>query len=246
MKSILKTLKGTVTGSVTYKGKEWTRIAGSGQVDVKGYVVSGSAQLGYEGSTWGTLSVDGKLGKAGAMKAALTRQSDGKTLLGTALDWSGSPVYEQVRNLDWSSDGARCDYTAKDACVAAASRPPPPPPPQFMILQGSSGGSGSGAGIGNRTSRASSCVVIGNCVMSGNVARGDYQYGSNERCSIRPLKHGYITATQFDTESCCDKLTINGYKVFKGSAGPWNEYVDQFSTIDWRSDVSVQRLIATW
>ena len=63
-------------------------------------------------------------------------------------------------------------------------------------------------------------------------------YGDNEVCDITGFS-GTLTTSTFNTESCCDKLTVNGY-VFKGSmaANPYGTIVVS-GLMTWRSDGSI-------
>ena len=63
-------------------------------------------------------------------------------------------------------------------------------------------------------------------------------YGDNEVCDITGFS-GTLTTSTFNTESCCDKLTVNGY-VFKGSMAA-NHYgtIVVSGLMTWRSDGSI-------
>ena len=132
MHSVLKTLKGTMTGSVTYDGHEWTRISGNGQLDVKGFGVSGTAQLGYKGAPWGTLSVDGnlspKIWPSGKLSIIAAPNSGGEAPIEVGTSWdialhhfsikAGAVLHlAQLVNFNASTDvGCSQSSAANGAC----------------------------------------------------------------------------------------------------------------------------------
>jgi len=87
-------------------------------------------------------------------------------------------------------------------------------------------------------------VVSGSCTFDANNCltdgSGNYNYASSESCSIGVLNGGVLTATEFDTESRYDYLTINGI-TYSGSDGPNNINVAAGSTISWASDTGINR-----
>merc|ERR1712100_332913 len=70
----------------------------------------------------------------------------------------------------------------------------------------------------------------------GSDGYGDY--GNNEHCTIKALRYFSITATEFDTESGCDHLTIGGSR-YSGSQGPRGLPLAQGTELVWSSDHSV-------
>ena len=78
---------------------------------------------------------------------------------------------------------------------------------------------------------------------SGELESSESRYGNNERCSLRLSSPGTLVASQFNTESCCDRLTVRdgaSEEIFRGSTGPDNLVVTD-ATISWRSDGSIVR-----
>jgi hypothetical protein len=76
------------------------------------------------------------------------------------------------------------------------------------------------------------CVIDGSCATSPGFPSG---YGNNEECSITVEAAGYMTATTFVTESCCDKLTVDD-SDYSGSTGPFNQLVPSGAAVEWKSD----------
>ena len=65
------------------------------------------------------------------------------------------------------------------------------------------------------------CTVYDNCVRSPNYPSA---YGYSESCTITPTSRAVgqlLSATAFNTESCCDKLIVNG-ATYQGTIGPSN------------------------
>jgi len=85
-------------------------------------------------------------------------------------------------------------------------------------------------------SGASFCQIDAN----GCATDGAGEHGDDEACSIRASAAGTLTATQFDTESCCDRVNISG-TLYRGSTGPDGVAVAAGSTFTWLSDHSVTR-----
>ena len=83
-------------------------------------------------------------------------------------------------------------------------------------------------------SGASYCHIVdeGLCVTDGSG-----YYGNYESCVFRPLMKFTLSTEEFETESCCDSLTVNGHK-YSGSSGPEGVKVDSDSAFVWRSDSS--------
>ena len=90
------------------------------------------------------------------------------------------------------------------------------------------------------------CVVQGNCVCSSNYegaecgaipGPGITQYANSEVCEVTFSKSATLHVHHFETESCCDKLTVGGIS-YVGTAGPANGV--SASSLSWASDSSVQ------
>ena len=90
------------------------------------------------------------------------------------------------------------------------------------------------------TAGAASCQTTTNTFGQSCVGDGIGNYGSNERCTVQVLAAGALTATEFNTERCCDYLNISGTQ-YNGTAGPQNVVVAENETFTWRSDFSVHR-----
>ena len=84
-------------------------------------------------------------------------------------------------------------------------------------------------------SGAEFCTIVegGRCVTEGKGV-----YGNNEACIIKTLRTLAVTATEFETESCCDHLTIAG-TPYNGGSGPQALPLDQGTELVWTSDGSV-------
>ena len=86
------------------------------------------------------------------------------------------------------------------------------------------------------TAGSSFCQIDANgCATDGAGAHGNY-----EACTIRVGAAGTLTATQFDTETGYDYITIGGIR-YEGSTGPTGVAVAAGSTFTWLSDGSVTR-----
>ena len=86
------------------------------------------------------------------------------------------------------------------------------------------------------TSGANFCQIDAN----GCATDGEGAHGNGEACTVRVAAAGFVTATQFDTESCCDRVTIGG-TPYRGLTGPNGVAVAAGSLFTWRSDGSVTR-----
>jgi hypothetical protein len=84
------------------------------------------------------------------------------------------------------------------------------------------------------TSGSRYCQIDAN----GCVTEGVGIYGNGENCNIRSVVAGFLTATEFDTEACCDKVTI-GANEYSGTEGPRDIPIEAGSTFTWRTDGSV-------
>ena len=81
------------------------------------------------------------------------------------------------------------------------------------------------------------CTVSGPCLYSRNFPG---TYLDNEQCSFTPYSTtvGMVLNTfSFQTESCCDKLTVNGVQ-YQGNIGPSNVVLGS-GAITWYTDSSV-------
>jgi hypothetical protein len=85
-------------------------------------------------------------------------------------------------------------------------------------------------------------VIEGPCTLTDGgrcVGRLDGWYDNYEYCTITVSGAGTIgTCPVFDTESCCDSLTIDGYS-HSGSDCPQYTTVNEYSEIYWSTDSSV-------
>ena len=70
------------------------------------------------------------------------------------------------------------------------------------------------------------------------VSDGVGNHANNERCTVRAIRSLYATATYFQTESCCDRITI-GTSQYAGTTGPANVQMAAGATMSWSSDGSV-------
>ena len=81
------------------------------------------------------------------------------------------------------------------------------------------------------------CVVNGSCV-----AR--HAYNHDEACVITAVASGFVSAPQFETEKCCDKLTFGANTSafseleWSGIEGPANVPVVAGDTFRWSTDRS--------
>ena len=84
------------------------------------------------------------------------------------------------------------------------------------------------------TSGANFCQIDAN----GCATDGEGAHGNGEACTISVTAAGFVTATQFDTESGYDYVAIGGTR-YQGRAGPNGVAVAAGSFFTWRSDGSV-------
>ena len=90
---------------------------------------------------------------------------------------------------------------------------------------------------------STSFTVVGPCTVNGACARSpNYpsKYGSSQSCTITPTSLAVVqllSTTAFNTESCCDKLIVNG-ATYSGTIGPSNVLLGSAS-FTWSSDGSV-------
>lgn len=85
-----------------------------------------------------------------------------------------------------------------------------------------------------------SCQISsdGNCVSSPNYPAA---YDDTSTCTIQALRStDSLSVHQFDTETCCDKLTI-GSTEYKGSSGPDGVSLTSGTVLSWYSDKSVTK-----
>ena len=115
--------------------------------------------------------------------------------------------------------------------------PPPPPAPSppvhvahpddfFRIL--------------SRSSNARCAITNGGtCITDGS---GGGNYANNEGCVFEALRNTVLTVSEFDTESCCDRLSYGGVR-FSGSGSSSLEgmRLDSGSTLQWITDSSIVR-----
>ena len=87
------------------------------------------------------------------------------------------------------------------------------------------------------------CVQQGDCVCSSNypgeactaTSVPEGQYGNSEECEVTFARPVTLSVHLFETESCCDKVSVNG-EDYKGMVGP--DGVDT-SSLSFSSDLSV-------
>lgn len=70
------------------------------------------------------------------------------------------------------------------------------------------------------------------------VSEGSGTYENNAQCLIRTQQALIINAAAFNTESCCDHLSVEG-RQYSGTIGPENVRLTEGVTISWSSDASV-------
>ena len=73
---------------------------------------------------------------------------------------------------------------------------------------------------------------------NGCATDGAGEHGNDEACTVQVNQAGYLTATEFDTESGYDYVTIGGTR-YEGRNGPYGVAVGAGSTFQWQSDHSV-------
>ena len=86
-------------------------------------------------------------------------------------------------------------------------------------------------------SGAAYCQVTngGTCVTD-----GAGNHGNAERCTVQATSALYATATHFNTERCCDHVTIDGTR-YSGTTGPVNVAMAAGDTLAWYADGSITR-----
>ena len=85
----------------------------------------------------------------------------------------------------------------------------------------------------------------GNCVCSSNypgdecaaTSTAEGQYSASQSCQVAFVGSVVLQVHLFDTESCCDKMTVGGIQ-YKGTAGPDGVSASSLSFV---SDYSVQK-----
>ena len=77
----------------------------------------------------------------------------------------------------------------------------------------------------------------GACVRSANFPQA---YGTGESCTIGVASPVEITVNAFETENCCDKLTVNGVQ-YSGYSGPPDGTILDGGNIIWYTDFSVTK-----
>ena len=83
------------------------------------------------------------------------------------------------------------------------------------------------------TAGASFCQIDAN----GCATDGAGEHGNDEECTVQVNQAGYLTATEFETESSYDYVTIDGTR-YEGLIGPHGVVVSAGSTFQWQSDGS--------
>ena len=78
------------------------------------------------------------------------------------------------------------------------------------------------------TAGATFCQIDAN----GCATDGAGEHGNNEECTIHVNQAGYLTATEFDTESCCDYVTIGGTRYQGYNVGPYGVAVSAGSAFN--------------
>ena len=144
---------------------------------------------------------------------------------GTHADYSPPAVQEGIVT-QWSALASVEPHRVSAAYSSisnAAPSPPPPPENLFRITSGSDGCSLSNDGT---------CVTD-----------GIGSYSNNERCTIEATAAVTLRVDAFDTESCCDRITIRSvqYSGSSTSDGPAGVRMSAGETMTWRSDGSVTR-----
>ena len=179
-----------------------------------GTATGGRLEVRIDGR-WGTVCGDG-FGAEDALAACRTLG-----FVATELSTPGKPQHK-----------CACHATVFPPCgnFDALTCPPLTAPPA-MLFVASHACCGVGLAV---TSGASYCSVDAR----GCATDGTGEHGNNEACTIRVGAAGTLTATQFDTESCCDQVTI-GATRYNGSTGPYGVVVAAGSTFTWISDYSV-------
>jgi hypothetical protein len=81
-----------------------------------------------------------------------------------------------------------------------------------------------------------SCRAIGSCIYSTNFPS---EYSTNEYCSFSMSEGGVIDALSFETETCCDFLSLyrNGalLEKYSGTIGPTDLNVTALDLLEWES-----------
>ena len=75
---------------------------------------------------------------------------------------------------------------------------------------------------------------------NGCATDGEGAHGNGEACTVRVAAAGFVTATQFDTESGYDWVNVSGTR-YQGRTGPNGVAVAAGSLFTGRSDSSVTR-----
>ena len=135
----------------------------------------------------------------------------------------------------------RCCTSTATLCRADTTCPPSPPPPPLSPPSSTVPGT-----YFTVTSASGSCTVdpsSPNCILSGGWPSN---YWNGQACTITPTALAIgapLTATSFNTESCCDYLRIPSHPsgtltAFYGGSGPSN-FVLGPGSIQWTTDGSV-------
>ena len=160
----------------------------------------------------------------------------GSTFMGTA-----GPANVQMAagaTISWYSDWSvtRGGFTICGTMTPLAIPAPPPPPPPSPPLSPALPLPSLAAGAMWQVMQGSTYCQLtngGTCVTDGVGT-----HGNHERCTIRAVTSLYATATDFQTEICCDRISIGGSN-FRGYAGPFNVPMAAGATLTWYTDSSV-------
>jgi len=146
---------------------------------------------------------------------------------------SGGPLVHE-ENGRWTLYGAtsggtpNCDSTSRYesvydhmdwimSSIGLTPAPTPAPAPGTWVVEGSG------------------CQIDGDCISSSNHPSN---YGNREECSINLYGDVTISVDAFNTERCCDKLTVGG-SSYSGSSGPPSGSYS--GVISWSSDFSATK-----
>jgi hypothetical protein len=77
----------------------------------------------------------------------------------------------------------------------------------------------------------------GPCVVEGACVTIPYER-PNEYCELSVAVAGTLRTSWFETESCCDKLVVDG-AAYSGPVGPSGNILSPGSTLLWRTDFTV-------
>ena len=125
-------------------------------------------------------------------------------------------VYAQEEIVvEWSSHDVYNDSSTDSIGIFMCSTDSQNSPPYYFVLEGG-------------------CTTDSNYLFSPNYPAN---YNNYDSCVVTVLTEGFLYSSAFRTESCCDKLTVDGY-VYSGSSGPNEIFVRVGSQISFTSDGS--------